>query len=177
MGSGTRAFDQVMEKTVANIDWMSKYYHTIEGWLDDNLASFTGGNSLKDVRLPRSVLPQLYTLEIYPDIYHPDPRNFTYSGSVDIDVLVVEETNNITLHINKLTVDPNSVRVLNSATFSIIQTGGLTEDKDRQFLVVSVLTPLQKGGNYTLSMSFRGPLTDDLAGLYYSSYRRGDQTV
>lgn len=177
MGSGTRAFDQVMEKTVANIEWMTKYYSIIEKWLDDNMAAASGGSSLKDVRLPRSILPELYTLELFPDIYQPSPENFTFSGTVSILVNVMNNTNNVTLHINKLTVDPNSVRVMKMSDFRVVQTQSLKEDKERQFLIIFLSQPLQKGEKYEVSMRFQGPLTDDLAGLYYSAYKRGDQTV
>lgn len=177
MGSGTRAFDQVMEKTVANIEWMTKYYSIIEKWLDDNMAAASGGSSLKDVRLPRSILPELYTLELFPDIYQPSPENFTFSGTVSILVNVMNNTNNVTLHINKLTVDPNSVRVMKMSDFRVVQTQSFKEDKERQFLIIFLSQPLQKGEKYEVTMKFQGPLTDDLAGLYYSAYKRGDQTV
>ncbi|XP_056008322.1 putative aminopeptidase-2 isoform X2 [Ostrea edulis] len=177
MGSGTRAFDQVIEKTEANIDWMSTYYNTIEKWLDDNIAASSGDSSLKDVRLPRSVLPDLYTLELFPDIYQPSPANFTFSGSVKIDVRVVENTENITLHINKLTINESSVKVVAKVDGAVIPISSFKQDKDRQFFIILLRQPLQMGTNYSVSINFKGPLTDDLAGLYYSSYKRGDQTL
>ncbi|XP_062585470.1 uncharacterized protein LOC134247152 isoform X2 [Saccostrea cucullata] len=175
MGSGTRAFDQIMEKTTANIDWMSKYYHIIEKWLDESAVS--GDTTLNDVRLPRSVLPELYTLELFPDIYQPSPENFTFSGKVDIDVRVVENTNNVTLHINKLTIAEGSVKVTNNVSGAAVTVSGLKEDKQRQFLIILLGQSLQKGINYTVSMSFQGPLKDDLVGLYYSTYKRGGSDV
>jgi aminopeptidase N len=177
MGSGTRAFDQMMEKTEANIDWMSKYYNTIEKWLDDNIAAASRDSTLKDVRLPRSVLPDLYTLELYPDIYQPSPANFSFSGSVTIDVHVVENTRNITLHINKLTIDEKTVKVVARINNAEIPISSFKQDVDRQFFIILLRQPLQKGSNYSVSMSFKGPLKDDLAGLYYSTYKRGDQTL
>lgn len=177
MGSGTRAFDQVIEKTEANIDWMSTYYNTIEKWLDDNIAASSGDSSLKDVRLPRSVLPDLYTLELFPDIYQPSPTNFTFSGSVKIDVRVVENTENITLHINKLTINESSVKVVAKVDGAVIPISSFKQDKDRQFFIILLRQPLQMGTNYSVFINFKGPLTDDLAGLYYSTYNRGDQTL
>lgn len=69
MGFGIRVFDQVMEKTVVNIEWMIKYYSIIEKWLDDNIVVFSDGSFFKDVRLLRFVFLELYIFELFLDIY------------------------------------------------------------------------------------------------------------
>lgn len=33
MGSGTRAFQQAIEKTLGNINWMDQNYHIVKQWL------------------------------------------------------------------------------------------------------------------------------------------------
>jgi hypothetical protein len=35
MGSGTRAFQQAIEKTKSNINWMDKNYDVVKRWLAD----------------------------------------------------------------------------------------------------------------------------------------------
>ena len=179
LGSGSRAYEQAVENTQSNIDWMAKNYQTLEAWLDRMLNSkLKGGNRLEDVRLPRAVIPQLYTLELTPDIYAANPTDFKTSGKVEIEIDCVKDTNNITLHINKLVIDRASVKIKtktgNKMGPAVTMT---TEDKDRQFYIIMLADRLKQGQTYIVSMSFEGPLRDDLAGLYYSSYKRDGRNV
>ena len=51
-------------------------------------------------------------------------------------------------------------------------------DLERQFLIINTTEPMVPGKFYVLDVpSFRGALTGDLAGLYLSSYKRGDITT
>ena len=45
-----------------------------------------------------------------------------------------------------------------------------------QFYVIVVNSALEKGEQYKVKMKFRAWLTDDLAGLYKSTYKRKDGT-
>jgi hypothetical protein len=55
---------------------------------------------------------------------------------------------------------------------------GHDEDKELQFLIITLATNLTSGVNYTVSMNFEGPLdTKTLDGLYLSSYTRNGSTV
>lgn len=56
--------------------------------------------------------------------------------------------------------------------------GGHVFDLDRQFLIINTTEFLSPGTFYMVNIpSFVGPLIGDLAGLYLSSYTRGDQTM
>lgn len=46
-----------------------------------------------------------------------------------------------------------------------------------QQLVIKLSDDLEPSASYTLSMDFAGPLTDDLRGLYLSTYTQGNETV
>nr|KAG5686653.1 hypothetical protein BaRGS_013440 [Batillaria attramentaria] len=50
-------------------------------------------------------------------------------------------------------------------------------EDDTEVMVIKVKEELDGGKQYTVEIHFEGPLTDDLAGLYLSSYKRGNQTV
>ena len=63
---------------------------------------------LRDVRLPRAVLPRHYNLRLFPVL---DPANFTIPGQVDIDVEVVEDATKIVLHSTDIEIDKSSVTV------------------------------------------------------------------
>jgi len=51
------------------------------------------------------------------------------------------------------------------------------EDEDLQQLTINLDAYLSRGQNYTLRIDFTGPLTDDLLGFYYSSYKDGNKTM
>ena len=52
-----------------------------------------------------------------------------------------------------------------------------SEDKKREFLIINTNINLNPGSIYVVSMTFVGPLAPDLAGLYLSSYKRGNETM
>ena len=175
LGSGTRAFEQALEKTQANIKWMKRYYSIIEKWLDDNLQDKKGSN----YRLPRSLIPSMYSVELFPDIYGADPSKFTFSGIVKIDMSCNEDTNNITLNSKKLMINEKSVKILSLSTGSNIGNPGfqsLSYDEELQLVTFITRNQFIKGHNYSIEMNFTGPLLDDLQGLYYSSYKEGNIT-
>jgi hypothetical protein len=58
---------------------------------------------VKDVRLPRSVVPDSYHVTLVPHLWG-ESSNFTFTGHVSIIVNVTSATNNITLHANELIV-------------------------------------------------------------------------
>ncbi|MGI9585883.1 MAG: M1 family metallopeptidase, partial [Acidimicrobiia bacterium] len=116
-----------------------------------------------DYRLPRSVIPSAYRLEIEPDI-----DAATFSGRVDIDVEVVESTNVITLNAIELGISEASLAhegktVVPSVAF----------DEDRERTTFAFDTPLQPG-RATLSLAFTGKLNDQLRGFYRSTYTGAD---
>lgn len=180
MGSGTRAFDQALEKTDGKIKWMKRNYHVIENWLKTVTSHTTQSSKtpLKDVRLPRSLMPESYDIEIFPDIYGPDPETFTFSGSMSVLLNCTADTNKIILHINLLQVAENNISVVDSETNNHVGIHGVTYDADRQFIIIRTNTNLTSGRQYKLNIrEFSGPLKDDLEGLYLSTYKRDNKTM
>ncbi|GIY37859.1 uncharacterized protein CEXT_664431 [Caerostris extrusa] len=121
--------------------------------------------TLPYVRLPRSVVPDHYDLELQPFIY---PGNFTFSGKVRILIRVLEATDNVTLHINNVTVREESVRLTGPNAPSL---KSVSEDKERQFFILHLGGELVAGHHYEVSMEYVGSLNDQLAGFYRSSYK------
>lgn len=175
LGTGQRAFQEAIENTKANKAWMETNYATIKTWLE-KMTSGSSVQKLTDVRLPRSNIPTLYDIYLKPDIYSADPTQFKFYGRISISFECVGSTTNITMHKNKLMV--SDIQVTNQNTGSPTPgVVGQSEDKDRQFLIIHLDGALQRGQNYTVAMNFVGDLTDDLTGLYLSSYMRDDQKV
>ncbi|XP_022293298.2 aminopeptidase N-like [Crassostrea virginica] len=127
-------------------------------------------------RLPTSLLPVHYTVRLRPDLYSKIPANFSTPGSVKILMNCTENTNNITLHINKITYDNSTVKVFDSDG-KTLTVSMISENKELQFLIIHVNPGLMAGNMYTLEMSFTAALVDDLAGLYYSTFDRNGTTM
>ena len=175
LGTGQRAFREAIENTKSNKAWMDRNYDAIKSWLD-HMTSSSGSQALRDVRLPRSNIPTLYDIRLKPDIYSGNPEQFKFTGHITISINCTEATTNITMHKNKLTV--SKIKVTNQMTSgSAPGVVRQSEDKDRQFLIIHLDGQLRAGQKYFVEMDFVGDLTDDLAGLYLSSYKRGNRTV
>ncbi|GFT12414.1 aminopeptidase N [Nephila pilipes] len=117
------------------------------------------------VRLPRSVVPDHYDVELQPFIF---PDNFTFEGKVRVVIRVLEPTNNVTLHINNVTVREASVRLSGPDAPGV---ASMSEDKERQFYILHLKSDLVAGRQYEVQMDYLGTLNDQLAGFYRSSYK------
>ncbi len=106
-----------------------------------------------DYRLPRTVVPSHYDIEIAPDL-----AAASFAGTVTIDATVVEPTATIVLNAIELEIDGDQVLVPHVTLESATERAILTLDADLQ------------PGDITLSLSFHGVLNDDLRGFYRSTY-------
>lgn len=136
-------------------------------------AKIISSKRAQNVRLPRAVLPRHYDIRLLPIL---EKGNFSILGRVSIDVECKEETDRIVLHSFDIVVDPKSVKLVqNGKEDKPLMVDGISYDTEREFLNVRLCqkhkVKLMKGHNYTLSMEFVGNLTDQLKGLYHSSYK------
>lgn len=138
--------------------------------LDTRSEKITGDKEVKKelpyVRLPRSIIPEHYDVELQPYII---PDNFTFDGKVRILIKVLEPTNNVTLHIHNMKVDAESVKLTEVQSGEAIDFV-TSEDTEKQFYILHLRSNLMKDTQYEVSMVFVGFLTDQLAGFYRSSY-------
>ncbi|KAK7096269.1 hypothetical protein V1264_005581 [Littorina saxatilis] len=134
---------------------------------------------VKDVRLPRSLEPLYYDLELQPFMYSGNVDEFSFRGYVSIVLDCREATNNVTLQANKLMIIDGTVTfsALSSTTSSVPAVTSWELDEERQFLVIHLDEEMKVGEKYVAALNFTGPLKDDLHGLYLSSYVRGDKPV
>lgn len=140
---------------------------------------FTGntfGKKRLDVRLPRSVVPDLYELRLTPFI---QPGNFTFHGEVKILVNVTEDANNVTLHSVDLKIDTSFTNIkeysaASNRTDRALRIVEQTNDIARQFYVIRTTDTLRKGGQYVVHLKFSGVLNDYMQGFYKSSYTTVD---
>lgn len=130
-----------------------------------------------DVLLPTSLEPVHYNVVLRPNLYGDDPKHFTLNGSVRIYFKCIESTKNITIHIQNLNVTGGSIDVRDMTNQNISLHNFTRDDSARHFLIIRLGENLVAGMNYSVEMSFIGPLqNEDLSGLYYSSYMEDSQT-
>ena len=121
-----------------------------------------------DVRLPRHLSPELYTLELVPFII---PDNFTIRGNVEIRMLCNEASNNVTLHAADILVENSTVTLKEGDTGREIQITGHDYDKDREFYISKLSETLQPGKMYSIKIAYTAYLKDNLKGFYRSVYK------
>ncbi len=115
---------------------------------------------MPDHRLPRHVLPRHYTLELAPDL-----SAHTFTGTVAIDVEVVEATDQIILNAADLVIEAASILVGGERRHVSV-----SADESAERLVLTVEDRLQPG-TARLEMAFTGELNDRLHGFYRSTYQ------
>ncbi|QSS64262.1 aminopeptidase [Histoplasma capsulatum] len=113
--------------------------------------------------LPTNVKPLHYDLTLEPDF-----SNFTYRGTVIIDLDVVENTNSISLNstdieIQTCTVSANGVLTASNPAISL--------NVKKQTAIISFEKTIEAGGIAQLNITFQGKLNDNMAGFYRCSYK------
>ncbi|XP_018791450.1 PREDICTED: aminopeptidase N [Bactrocera latifrons] len=148
----------------------------------------------RDVRLPISLKPQKYNITIVPYLLN---NNFTFEGEVRIQVIVLEDCHNITMHAVELNITKNdvSVRHIGRSTATSALQPALAEHaryvpeidgvelrirkqymlESKQFFIIELYDKLIKGGVYEISIRFSGLIQDYLQGFYRSSYQVGNE--
>ena len=110
-------------------------------------------------RLPDSVIPHRYTIELRPDI-----PTATFSGRVSIDVEITTKTREIVLNAADLDITDLTLAA-GGAEF----TPEFRLDASTERLHVATPSPVEVGPA-TLSIGFTGTLNDMLRGFYRSTY-------
>ena len=110
-------------------------------------------------RLPRTVLPNHYALELEPDL-----AQSSFQGQVIIDLEVVEETDTIVLNAAELSI--KDVQVEQGA---LVQASSISFDEDLERATFAFPVVLQPGPAKLLC-SFTGTLNDKLRGVYRSTW-------
>ena len=112
------------------------------------------------VMLPKDVRPSKYTLTLQPDL-----EAFTFTGSVAIDIEVLQPTDSIVLNAAELEIA--SCRVESSAGEAL--PGSTTLDEEAETASFAFETALP-AGPARLEIEFTGELNDRLRGFYRSRY-------
>eukprot|EP00099_Drosophila_melanogaster_P013686 NP_001350853.1 uncharacterized protein Dmel_CG11951 [Drosophila melanogaster] len=133
--------------------------------------SFAGEGSTYDhFRLPTALRPQSYDVRILTQLENPD--DFHFNGTVKIQIEVLQNTHNITLHSKDLTIDDTEITLSQiggeETTENCITSTAVNPTHD--FYILNTCKELLAGQFYELSLPFSAKLQDQLAGYYRSSY-------
>ena len=127
-------------------------------------------------RLPRTVLPRRYLLNVRPYLYDDDVpysklnRSRTFDGWVNIKVECMEPTAEIVLHSYTLIVHGTpSVMGLDTAEPRELL-DRFSFDEENMFLVLKLKESLEPRKNYEIKITFSGSLNMKLFGFYVSEY-------
>ena len=128
-------------------------------------------------RLPKTVLPRRYEVNLRPFLYQDDVvdsklgKRFTFDGWVRITVECIQLTNEITLHSKSITIHGmpkvTSISTLDTTT-NILDSYEMVEEY--AFMVLKLKETLIPYQQYSIYMDYSGILGDDLAGFYPSKY-------
>lgn len=110
------------------------------------------------VRLHDFVHPKHYTLSI-----EPNKEMNSYKGSVQIKANITKPTKDIILHSKNSKIKTTTICV---GTQCLLPK--LTEDKDSEIIRLEVLKEIS--GDIEIHIEFEGVITEDLAGIYKSTY-------
>jgi aminopeptidase N len=128
--------------------------------------------SYENRRLPNNTIPIRYDLWIKTDI---DKEVFNFSGRVKIQVKVVKDSDNVTLHLYKSKVDKIDLLDVNKNLVS--ENLKFEVNKDLEFLVISLPKVYHQDDKFTLDIQYNGELRDNDVnhGFYRSSYENEDK--
>ncbi|XP_071548245.1 aminopeptidase N-like isoform X2 [Panulirus ornatus] len=115
-------------------------------------------------RLPRALQPLHYNITVQPFIN----GNYSIHGSVQIDMVVLQATDNITLHVLDLDVQLNTVK-LTPAGGSLPAITHFSSDKVRQVFLIHLNETLQPGRRLRCSMDYIARLNES-RGFYATKY-------
>ncbi|XP_035670051.1 thyrotropin-releasing hormone-degrading ectoenzyme-like [Branchiostoma floridae] len=128
-----------------------------------------GDSSVEDppwhrARLPKSLVPQHYRLELKPDL-----EASVFTGAVEITLYCLEPTRYIVLHANLLNITADSVFLKTFRGGSLTLEDWFLYPKN-EFLVLKSKTSLETGQRYVIGIKFQGQLLEDMRGFYRSYY-------
>ena len=148
--------------------WKCKIVHSKSKKFQEAFLTVTPTGISTDVRLPKHLNPDKYKIYLTPFI---EEGNFTIPGHVDISLTVVEAqaANNVTLHIEKIDIYENTVKITKENEDEV-GIEGFGYDKENHYFIIFLSETLQKGEKIDLSIDFLAELNADLSGFYRSKY-------
>jgi puromycin-sensitive aminopeptidase len=112
-------------------------------------------------RLPRTLEPSRYDLTLEPDL-----ESATFSGTVEVVVMVHENVEQVVLNAIELEIENGTFASRSGVTIAI---SDVVFDEELQRATLTLAEPAEPG-EWVLHLVFRGVLNDQLRGFYRSTY-------
>ncbi|KAH8851642.1 Aminopeptidase N [Schistosoma japonicum] len=132
--------------------------------------------SMKDVRLPYTVIPRFYDLKLQVHLHEGNPETFFFNGSVIIKIYCSISTKEFFVHAHNrlnISLDEISISILNENddSFDDIELKNISYEEDLEWYRIELVHSLQPYTYYELRFGqFRSTLNDELKGWYLSKY-------
>lgn len=134
-----------------------------------------------EMRLRGDVLPESYQVFIRVHFYtriiekvnvtSPN-QTLAFDGNVTVQLRCVEKTKTIFLHSRNQNVSKASVKSLDSGKYLKVKESIHHQDES-DFLEIVLMDALEAGGNYSFFLAFTAEVSEDLDGLFLSTYQEG----
>ncbi|XP_005992125.1 aminopeptidase Q [Latimeria chalumnae] len=121
------------------------------------------------LRLPHSLFPLNYQLELWPRLEPDEEGIYRFTGQVNISFQCRQETNIILLHSFKLIYSSIDLDTL-AGQGRLPGTVHSWTAEENPYLVIQLNDTLQEGSTYVLSLDFYGELEQSLIGLFITHY-------
>ncbi|ESO98455.1 hypothetical protein LOTGIDRAFT_174264 [Lottia gigantea] len=122
------------------------------------------------IRLPRSIIPSNYELEIKVDL-----TNFEFKGSVNISISVNETTKYVIFHRSRIQIIENSIRIIPRLDVAHPRIKRQFIPPNTEYHVLELEQEIWKGSQYVLQVGeYEGNIKANLRGLYRSSFKTKD---
>ncbi|CAM8970525.1 unnamed protein product [Rhodiola kirilowii] len=125
----------------------------------------TGANFTGQLRLPKFAVPSRYELRLKPDLV-----NFTFSGSVKIELDIVSETKFLVYNAAALTIFLGEISFNSSKFDKVFKPSQSWQFEEDQIMVLEFDENLPVGSGVLSISNFQGTLNDELRGFYRSYY-------
>ncbi|KAL9675575.1 hypothetical protein QQ045_003777 [Rhodiola kirilowii] len=125
----------------------------------------TGANFTGQLRLPKFAVPSRYELRLKPDLV-----NFTFSGSVKIELDIVSETKFLVYNAAALTIFLGEISFNSSKFDKVLKPSQSWQFEEDQIMVLEFDENLPVGSGVLSISNFQGTLNDELRGFYRSYY-------
>jgi hypothetical protein len=141
-------------------------------WLRPQSKTFHQNKAEADpsYRLNGDVIPNSYVINLTPYFEEPAEKNFTFDGTVTINIKVMRNTSVIQMHvfdiiITSINIDDGSGSIpIPDSDYSFNDTD------DHQFLYINTPATLIVDEVFDIEIKYTGKLNDDLDGFYRSKY-------
>ncbi|XP_055306447.1 aminopeptidase N-like [Sitodiplosis mosellana] len=122
----------------------------------------------QNYRLPNNTKPETYDITIRTTVDEAvnEDNDFSFEGTVVINIKALEETSTITLHARQLTITDIRLKSANGGDIQLEWTYSIVPE----LVILATKSKLEKDKNYLVTIAYTGELRKDNAGFYRSSY-------